>query len=59
MNIVALFIIFASLVTIFVATYVMNNKTKAPDIEVDMDGCKGCHNFACGHHQTHKLKEEK
>jgi hypothetical protein len=54
MNIIVLTILMAVLLTIFIGTYVLNNRTKAPEMDVDLAGCKGCHNITCGHHDSHK-----
>lgn len=43
--------IIVCLIIIFVVTYVLNHKTKAPECDfddIDLEKCKGCYNFRCG-----------
>ena len=60
MNYLIAFGFIALIVVLFIGTYVLNNRTQKPDIDVDIEGCGGCHNINCGHHPSHKnVKEEK
>lgn len=50
----------AVVVGLFIITYLINEKTQAPEVGVDISGCGGCHNISCGHNSAHKIaKEEK
>ncbi|MDL2212196.1 hypothetical protein LJB88_04900 [Erysipelotrichaceae bacterium OttesenSCG-928-M19] len=46
------------IVVLFITTYVLNNRTEKPDIDIDIEGCGGCHNINCGHHPTHLTNKE-
>ncbi|MEG0283519.1 MAG: hypothetical protein RR543_00815 [Erysipelotrichales bacterium] len=47
-----------AVVALFITTYLINEKTKAPDIDVDISACGGCHNISCGHHEAHRKTKE-
>jgi len=47
------YIMMASLVLVYVLSYVLNKKTPVPEeclSEIDKATCNSCHNFACSHH---------
>ncbi|MDR3215096.1 MAG: hypothetical protein LBT75_02325 [Bacilli bacterium] len=46
------------IVFMFIITYLLNNRTKKPDIDINIDGCHGCYNIECNHNPAHQVKEE-
>ena len=52
-------ILFAVIILfIFATTFVLNSKTKAPEVDIEMTGCKGCANSFCNHNPENKTKED-
>ncbi|MDF9867089.1 hypothetical protein OKW22_000650 [Bacilli bacterium PM5-3] len=46
------------IVVLFIGTYMLNNNTEKPDIDINIEGCGGCHNINCGHHPVHVSDKE-
>ena len=47
------YIMIASLVAVYMLSYLLNKKTPIPEeckIEFDEATCTACHNFSCTHH---------
>lgn len=49
---------FVVVVALFIITYLINENTRAPKVDVDISGCRGCHNISCGHHNARRIVEE-
>lgn len=58
MDYLVVFAFMLVVVFLFIGTYILNQKTPPPDIEVDMGGCRGCHSINCGHNPNRNNTKE-
>lgn len=58
MDLLVVFGFMTFIIIAFIGTYILNNRVKTPDIEVDMSGCNGCKSINCGHNPARKLEKE-
>lgn len=57
-RIIVIIILLVVVIGMFITTYVLNKRTPAPDIDVDMSGCSGCKSVMCQRHPAHNSKQK-